>query len=88
MNNNIFARIIIDIVIAFSVTQGWWFIALPLGLLGCWFFPYYLEIFMAGVAYDSLFGMVPDVGYKGYFGLIISAIGLFVVAGLKRIVRR
>ncbi len=88
MKNIFIIRIIVDVVIAFAVIQGWWFIALPLGLIGCWSFPYYVEIFIAGIAYDSLFGMIPEIGYRGYLGIIVSVTGLILVAWSKKIVRR
>ncbi len=84
----ILLRLIVDILVAFSVIQGWWFVALLIGLISTWSFPYYIEILIAGVAYDSLFGLVPDMGVKGYAGTILAAAIFLIVAGFKKVVRR
>jgi hypothetical protein len=88
MKHKLFVRIIIDIVLVFLVIQGWWFVALPIGLIGGWFFPFYAEILLAGIAYDSLFGMVPGMGFSGYLGTIVSIVVLLIVSGSKSLVRR
>jgi len=81
-------RIITDLLLLISVVNGWWFIALPLSLMGAWNFPYFIEIILAGIAYDSLFGFVPEMGLWGYAGTIMAVIGSIVANVLKKIVRR
>ena len=81
-------RIITDLLLLISVVNGWWFIALPLSLMGAWNFPYFIEIILAGIAYDSLFGLVPEMGLWGYAGTIMAVIGSIVANVLKKIVRR
>ena len=88
MNKSFIIRILIDIVIAFSVLNAWWFVALPLVIIGVWAFPYYVEIVLAGVAYDALFAMDPGMGWKGYIGTIISFTALAIVFFLKKVVRK
>jgi len=81
-------RILFDVIIAISVLSGWWFIALPVALCGAWLFSYFIEIVIAGIAYDAFFGMVPSMGWKGYVATIISIIILLIVTALKRVVRK
>lgn len=88
MKHKIALRLILDIPLAFAVIEGWWFAALPLGLIGAWAFPYYFEIFIAGVVYDSLFGLVPDMGIKGYAGMIVATAVLSMIGGFKKVTRR
>ena len=84
----IIGRIIFDLVIAISVLSGWWFIALPVAVCGAWLFSYFAEIVIAGVAYDAFFGMVPEMGWKGYIATFISILILAVASGLKKVVRK
>lgn len=85
---NVIGRIIFDIVIAISVLSGWWFIALPVAICGTCLFSYFIEIVIAGIAYDAFFGMVPGMGWKGYVATCISVVILLIVAGLKRVIRK
>jgi len=87
MNKKIFVRLIFDALIFFFVINGWWFAALPLGAVGLWVFPFYIEIMLAGVIYDSLFGFIPDLGWLGYAGVIISSLLIFLIVMLKKRMR-
>ncbi len=80
-------RIIIDLVIAFSIFHGWW-LAVILGLCGAWFFPYFIEAINAGVAYDALFGFVPSMGVAAEMGTIVAVVLFSLVTGFKRVVRK
>ncbi len=84
----IIGRILFGIIIAVSVLSGWWFIALPVALCGTWLFGYFVEIVIAGIAYDAFYGMVPGMGWKGYVATIISVVILLVAIGLKKVVRK
>ncbi len=81
-------RIILDVILFFAVLKGWWFVALPFGIIGAWFFPYYLELIVAGIIYDSLFGMIPETGLWRYAGTIISTSAFVIMIPLRRIIRR
>ena len=83
----LFLRIILDICIAIAVLNGWWPIAIILVLIGAWSFKLYIEIIIAGVAYDALFGMTHGMGWRGYEGTIFSVVLLIVVKLLKKLVR-
>ena len=87
MNKQITIRILIDLLIVVSILNGWWFIALPLGLIGAWFFPYFVEIIVAGIGYDSLFGYGSVSGAWGYAGMIVSILLFAGIATAKRWVR-
>ena len=80
-------RIILDICIAIAVLNGWWPIAIILVLIGVWFFKLYIEIIIAGVAYDALFGMTHGMGWRGYEGTIFAVVLLIVIKLLKKLVR-
>jgi hypothetical protein len=87
MKNSVILRIILDILIAISLLNGWWFLALPLALVGAWFFPYFIELIIAGIGYDSLFGFVSGMGIWGYMGTIVSVVLFAGISGVKRWVR-
>ena len=67
--------------------QGWWYFALLLGLIGLWNFELYVEIILAGLIYDALYGSVAEYGVSGSIGLMVGAMlfALFVV--IKKVVR-
>ena len=74
-------------MILLAMMHGWWVVALPLALIGVWRFPYFVEIIIAGIIYDSLFGFVPEMGVIGYLGTIVS-VGLFLLLILAKKVMR
>lgn len=89
MNSRIatYNRIFFDILVFAAILNAWWFVALPLALVGAWIFPYYLELILAGVVYDALFGMTAGLGIRGYAGTGVSVIVFVVVVLIKRRVR-
>ncbi len=80
-------RIITDIFIFIAILHGWWFVALPIAFLSVWNFPYFLEFVLAGIIYDSLFGLIPELGILGYVGTIISTMILIASGLLKKVIR-
>ncbi len=88
MNRSVFFRIAIDIVLAISVMQGWWFAAATLAIVGLWVFPYFAEALIAGFAYDSLFGWVPGYGISGHIGVVVCASLSLVSAFFKKKLRK
>lgn len=88
MNRNILSRIILDILIAISLLNGWWFIALPLALIGSYSFSYFIEVVIAGIVYDSLFGFIPGMGLKGYAGTISAIVIVLILSLVKKVVRK
>ena len=88
MNKKIISRIIINLILCVSVLNGWWFVAVPLGLIGAYVYSYFVEIIIAGIAYDSLFGLVPGMGIRAYMGIIISGVGIGVVGLMKKVIRK
>lgn len=75
-------------MIVASVFHAWWFVVLPLALIGAWGFPYFIEMIIAGIIYDSLFGFVPEMGVWGYIGAIVSIVFFVLMISLKKVVRR
>lgn len=88
MNKQSIFRIILDILIVISVINAWWFVALPLAVLGMWKSLYFIEIIIAGIAYDSLFGFVSAMGVWGYVGTMTSIVVFGVIIIFKKIVRK
>lgn len=84
----IFVRVVTDIVIAFCVLQSWWLAAFAVAIIGAWFFPYFVEIIIAGLVFDALFGMLPDMGIWGYISTIEAICALIVIGGVRKIVRK
>ncbi len=87
MSKKTVVRIIIDFVIFLAVIQGWWFVALPIGLAAVLNLPYYAEIVIAGIFYDSLFGLMPGSGIDGYLASIVTLTAYIILTGLKKVVR-
>jgi hypothetical protein len=86
--NKVTFRIIIDLLIFISLVNAWWFFIIPLGLIGLWFFPYFFEIILAGIAYDGLYGLVPGMGTRAFIATIIAVVTMIVFAVLKRMLRK
>lgn len=80
-------KIIFYIIIFFFLINGWWFVALPLIIFGIWKLGFMVEVLIAGVMYDALFGMVSNTGVWGYTGIITVVIILIGAYILKKIVR-
>ena len=88
MNAKVFIRILLDFILFISILNGWWFIAMPVGFIGCWYEKYFIEIIIAGIAYDALFGMVRGMGVQGFMGTIVGVIIYITVVLFKKMVRR
>ncbi len=88
MNKKILPRIIIDLILFLSVLNGWWFVALPLGLIGAYMYAHFVEIIIAGIIYDSLFGYIPGMGNRAYIGTIVAVVIYGTLSGLKKVVRK
>ena len=82
-----YLRLIIDIVMVVAVMNGWWFVILPLGIIATWKFPYFIEIILAGICYDALFGMVPALGIWSYSGTLGAISVVLLVFLLKKLIR-
>jgi len=80
-------RIIADIIIFYSVIQGWWFVAGVVGIFGIWYFSVYIEALIAGFAYDSIFGVSLEKSILMYAGTISASLVFVVALLLKKILR-
>lgn len=78
MNKSLLTRLIIDLLMFISVINGWWFVTFPLIIVGLWLFPFFIETILAGIVYDSLFGLVPETGIWAYIGTIVSIATFFM----------
>jgi hypothetical protein len=88
MNSKVASRILLDACIFLVIIHGWWFVALPLALIGVSRHAYFIELIIAGLIYDSLFGLGPEMGIWGYVGILSSA-GIFTLALIfKKIMRK
>lgn len=89
MNQNFFfQRTVIDLLIILTILNGWWYIALAVAIFSVWSFDHFIEIIIAGVIFDSLFGYSEYLGIAGYCGTILS-ITIFMIAELvKKFLRR
>jgi len=90
MTNGPALRITLDVIMFISVLLGWWFVAIPIGIVGAWIFPRFAELVIAGFVYDILFSMYGDghMGIAGYAYLIGSVIILGVISYLKNVVKK
>ena len=80
-------RITIDIAIFLCLVQAWWYFALLLALIGIWNFGFYIEIVIAGLIYDALYGSTTVKGWAGSIGLIVGAILFVVMTVMKKMIR-
>ena len=78
---------ILDILLAIAVVHGWWHAALIIGIIGLLRFPYFVEIVIAGIAYDALFHSSLSTNVLGHLGFIIAAILSVSSAGFKKLIR-
>ncbi|MEK7609592.1 MAG: hypothetical protein AAB470_00530 [Patescibacteria group bacterium] len=88
MTKKLTYRILIDILILISILHGWWFIALPLAILGVWRYPYFIEIFAAGIIFDSIFGFDLKTNTLSFLGTVLSIVVYIGILILKRVVRK
>ncbi len=88
MSSKLIQRIIIDLLIVWSLIQGFWFLVIIFGAIGLWKYEQFYEIIIAGIGYDALFGMVPRMGIHGYYGTIIGIILYIAAFFLKKLVRK
>jgi len=77
----------LDVIVFVSVLFGWWYIAIPVGVIGAWVFPRYAELAIAGFIYDALFGIGRGMGIFGYAYTIGAAVVLAAVAYMKIVVK-
>lgn len=88
MNNTVGRRIILDLILLLSIMEGWWLVAFLIAIVIAMLYRYPFEIIVAGVIYDSLFGLLPGAGITGYAGTIAMICVFLVVRGMHRWVRR
>ncbi len=88
MNQHILFRIAIDLALAACVFFGWWYAALPIGIIAAFRFSYYIELVAAGFAYDALFGMGAGIGFiSGYIGTLAAALASAAIVFIKGSIR-
>ncbi len=87
MQKNSIIRLVVNILLFVSVLNGWWPIAFIVGVGGAWYWPHFIEIIVAGVAYDALFGMISGTSIHGWIGTIVSIVLYTVILLIKKIVR-
>ncbi len=88
MNKKTIFRIVIDLILFLAVLNGWWFIVIPFGFFGVYTYLYFIEILIAGIMYDSLFGFIPGMGVQAYIGTIVAVIIIVIMNLVKRVVRK
>jgi hypothetical protein len=88
LRNNLYPRIILDLAIFVSIINGWWFIAIPLCAIGLWYIENFVEIIIAGIAYDSLFALNDAFGLYAYMGTIVGVLLYTCMHIVKKFVRK
>ena len=81
-------RLLFDAIMLFSIVFGFWYIAIPIGLIGIWVFPFYFESMLGAFMHDALFGFKPEFGFAGYSYVIGAALALLLAAFLKIVIKR
>jgi hypothetical protein len=81
-------RIVADLILLILVVYGQWYVALPLGLVAAWLFPYYVELLMLGLIHDALFGLGHGLDPWAHAGLVIAIVALGLASFLRGFMRR
>jgi len=87
IKRKIVRRLILDAAMAVALLCGWWMVLLPLAVAGSWSFPFFAETVVAGLAFDSLFGLNRALPFFGLTGTAVSILILIAVFLLKKVVR-
>ncbi|MEI8328078.1 MAG: hypothetical protein WCG02_02990 [Candidatus Taylorbacteria bacterium] len=80
-------RILIDIAIFICLVHAWWYFALLLAIIGLWNFGLYIEIILAGLIYDALYGTMKVTDIMGSIGLVVGVIFFVILTFIKKLVR-
>ncbi|MFA6315698.1 MAG: hypothetical protein WC648_05025 [Candidatus Paceibacterota bacterium] len=81
-------RIVLNLLLGFCVIMGWWYFAIIIIVIGSISWAYYWEMILAGIVYDALFGMVPEMGVWGYIGTIVSIVLFLIISLLHSMLRK
>jgi hypothetical protein len=76
-----------DLVLFTFIINGWWFFALPILVIGSWFFRNYFELIIFGIIYDALFCMNNGKSIWDYVGTVSSVSIYFIIYILKKFSR-
>ncbi|MFA6601409.1 MAG: hypothetical protein WCT02_00905 [Candidatus Paceibacterota bacterium] len=89
MSKRTFLRITTDLALLLCVLEGWWIPAIVIGVLGLWYFSFYVfDFLVAGILFDSLFGIVSKLAWVSYAGTILSLMLAELVQTVKKLVRK
>lgn len=88
MKSLLIKRTLVDLLLLVSVLNGWWIVAVVIGLIATWTFNYFIEIIIAGIIFDSIFGYTATLGLWGYIGTITSILIFIVISWSKNVLRR
>lgn len=70
-----------------AVIHAWWFVALPVGIIGLSKYRYFWEIVLAGFVYDALFNFSLTPNIYAYVGVIVTFVCYCTTFLFKKIVR-
>lgn len=87
MKNDLALRITLDVIVFVSVIFGWWFVFIPIAIIGAWVFPRYAEAVIAGFIHDALFSIGGGYGILSYAFTIGAVAVISVIAYLKVVVK-
>jgi hypothetical protein len=80
-------RILIGLACFFFIIHGFWIVALFAGAYAFWKFPFYFELILFGLMYDSLFGHF-DHSIYSYAGIVTSLVVAIVLISARSVVRK
>ena len=80
-------RILWDFAILVCLVQGWWYAAIIIAMICAWNHKLYLEIIIAGLIYDSLYGPVAVNSISSYIGLTLGIALFIMISIMKRVIR-
>ncbi|MEI6304868.1 MAG: hypothetical protein WCP09_02500 [Candidatus Taylorbacteria bacterium] len=80
-------RIIFDVAILACLVQGWWYAALIVAVIAAWNHKMYVELIIAGLIYDSLYGPVSMNNMTTHIGLTICVVLFILIGIMKKVIR-
>ena len=87
MHKDIKLRIALDVILGIFIILGWWYVALPIAIVGAWVFPRFAELIVLAVLHDALYGMSNEFGIWGWMYSFVAVIVTVVIGYLKGLIK-
>lgn len=86
--NSALKRILFNIFFIVAILCLPWYLSLLVGILGTFFFPWFVEVIIAGIVFDILYGSLGASWFGlGMMGFFTSLIVFFALQKIKQNLR-